>query len=251
MAWLALLVVTVGGAVAGYRLGQPALDGLDVVTQTKRFAPDGCRQSCPTVRVETLHFAAAPHLQAQLRQRLLATAGRSSSDGAGPPPDYARYANRLFAADAAARRADPTAPPYHAVLRARLVDTHDGLAVVELDTDVYLGGAHDIAGRAFLVIDTRTRAVLTLADLLRPGRRAAFEQRLHTRYRQWRDEKGMAPDTGQFTPDGTVALLAGDVAVAYPAGEIAPVRFGAPVLHIDYDRLRDILKPRFLPDADE
>ena len=118
---------------------------------------------------------------------------------------------------------------------------------MRLDTYTFLGGAHGMPVTGYLVIDEGRKRILTLHDMLRPGRHREFEQKLRAAHARWAQHQTMDMSNWPFTPSDNAAPLAGALAVTYQAYDIAPYAMGQPTLRIPYAQLKGILKPRFLP----
>lgn len=240
--------------VAGHGDNQPASASsesgrspLGEENVTQRFAPGDCADQCPEVKVNTLRFDNAPELTDTLRRRLLGMAQLGDDKPARAPSGFRAYADQLFAESRAMRQQNPEVAPYSAQFDAKAVSRHDGLLILRLDTYTFLGGAHGMPVTRYMVIDKNDRHVLSLDDMLEPGAHKAFERRLRAAHTRWAKQQSLDSGHWPFAPSDNAAPLPDGMAVTYQAYDIAPYAVGQPTLHIPYDQLRDILKPRFLP----
>ena len=202
----------------------------------------GCQgERCSLVNVDTLKFAAQPRLNALIEQALLAMTAGSL---AGPAPASLRdYAQVLLR----------EAPQGHETwLQAKLIDRHDDLAVIELSSYLYSGGAHGLPGRGFINYSLASQRALQLADVLIPGGNEPFWQAASEAHQRWLQAQGLDKDgefrsNWPFKPTANVALLKDKVLLKYDSYAIAPYVMGHPTLEIPYSRLRNILKQQYLP----
>lgn len=241
-----------GAGADGHRTAASSLgrSPLDEETVMQRFVPKGCSDQCPVVKVKTLRFDKAPKLTAMLRQDLLGMARLEDDKQAQPPADFHAFAQQLFHDNAAMRRQNPEIAPYSAQFDAKVISQHDGLLIVRLDTDTFLGGAHGMPVTRYRVIDEGHKEILTLGDMLRPGQHRAFEQKLRAAHARWAKHQPVDMSNWPFTPSDNAAPLTDAMAVTYQSYAIAPFATGQPTLKIPYDQLGGILKPRFLPKSD-
>jgi hypothetical protein len=202
----------------------------------------GCQgERCSLVNVDTLSFADQPRLNALIEQALLAMTHGSSD---GPPPASLRdYAQALL------RQAPEGRETW---LQAKLVDQHDELAVIELSSYLDAGGSHGLPGRGFINYSLAQQRALPLGELLIPGGEEPFWQAASEAHQRWlRAQKleGNAEfrSSWPLRPTTNVALLKDKVLLKYDSYTIAPYEMGHPTLEIPYSRLRNILKPQYLP----
>lgn len=216
-------------------------------TVMQRFVPKGCNAHCPTVEVSTLHFEEAPQLSARVQAQLLSMARLDGDHAAKPAAGYAQFAHALFRANAAMQHDNPGTAPYSARFKARIESRHDGLMIVRLDADSFLGGAHGMPVTDYMVIQEGGPKIVSLKDMLEPGKHAAFEARLRAVHKRWAVRQSLDVGNWPFEASDNVAPLSKALAVTYQAYDIAPYAMGQPTLRIPYDQLRGILRPRFIP----
>ncbi len=206
--------------------------------------PEVCpRERCSLVNVDTLKFADEPQLSALIEQALL-TMTREDADSTLPASLRARGDELL--------RRQPEG--WETWLQAKLADQHGDLLVVELSSYLYRGGAHGMPGRGFINYSRSQQRALQLADLLLPGQEAAFWQAAGEAHQRWLaaqqiDDPQEFRRIWPFQPTANIALLRDKVLLKYDVYALAPYSMGHPNLEIPYSRLRQILRPEYLPES--
>ena len=219
--------------------------------QSERLAPqrisweqhaEGCQgERCSLVNVDTLQFAEQPALNALIERALLAM---TVEEAESPLPASLREYSRT--------QLQREPHKQETWLQAKLIDQHDDLLVIELSSYLYRGGAHGMPGRAFINYSISRQRALPLAELLQPGQEAAFWEAASEAHQRW--FKAQQIDDPQefrriwpFQPTANIALLRDKVLLKYDVYAIAPYSMGHPTLEIPYRRLRNILRPEYLP----
>ena len=139
-------------------------------------------------------------------------------------------------------------------LQSKVLQQHGRLAVIELSSYRFTGGAHGIPGRAYLNYDRDKGRLLSLDDLLLPNGEIAFWQQAELAYQAWLKANGLDQDLQYqaewpFVRTANVALLRDSVMLKYEVGRIAPYASGHPELRIPYSRLNGILKSIYFPSS--
>ena len=120
-----------------------------------------------------------------------------------------------------------------------------------IDNYAYLGGAHGLPYREYLVFDTQTKRQVTLDDMLLPKQKPRFEKLAHEAYRQWvktmTDDVASYESSWPFSLSDNVTLDTKGMTLLYQPYDIAPYASGMPELHIPYSQLKGVVKPRYLP----
>ena len=133
------LGIVLGMALAGCQAEEQALAAseLDVAPVEHHFAEADCPlERCAEVTVEALHFPDAPALSDALRSRLL-TLGQGLAEEPGQTSDsWEAYAGAFFQQAKAERELAPVHGASQAVLQASVVERHDDLLVIELNSYV-------------------------------------------------------------------------------------------------------------------
>ncbi len=209
-----------------------------------RNKPD-CKGECPAIHVDSLVFPGNPKLTDLVDHALAVMT--TLDDGKTLPYDSLRGFESYFWQTAGGRdRVDLTA-------RARYRNQH--LTVLELSSWRYLtGAAHGISATQFLNWDNHNNRVLSLNEVLLPGKRGDFERRLAEAHRHWLTEQPGAQEDPAgwqrlwpFQASDNFALTDQGVVVKYDTYAIAPYSSGQPELLLPYPVLQDILQPRYLP----
>lgn len=225
--------------VAAARPAQP----LETESIKWSHTPEGCRDNCPKVRVESVAFPGEPRLT-RLVDHALATMADLDSDA---PPAYGTLAEFEQTFWRVARAGNEV------VLTAKVQHQTADLVVLGLESYQYLGGAHGIPGNQYLNWQRSSGRLLALRDVLLPGRHDAFVEQLKQAHARWlarnedaRNDLDAYNKLWPFEPSDNYALLADGVAIRYQPYVIAPHSHGQPVLKLSYEDLRGILKPEFL-----
>ncbi len=212
--------------------------------QYKRTQP-GCRGAeCPYIDLDSVAFPDERRLTALVDESLAAMTGLDTNivHPYRTLEEFEQYYWRT------ARSGENT------VLRARVTRQTPSLAVVELISGVYTGGAHGIPATRYLNWDRQAGRVLTLGDLLEPGRQPQFVEALTRAHAAWlegnadaRRDPAAYAKMWPFAPTDNVALGPDGLIVKYDVYVIAPYSHGQPELTIPYAQLRGILRPAYLP----
>lgn len=220
-------------------------------------APDCEGDDCASIDVRMIELNNAPELSSELERRLVRMGSPISDsvvDEDKLPATVDAYAESFFHQSARANSDSDNPRPYHTTLEAKEVGHHNDLLILELQSYVMTGGAHGLPGTAYMVIDEKTRQVITLDDMLKEGQRSAFDQALETSWQRWMKEseaaQGLDPVDWPFSPSDNAAPLADNMAVTYGVYTLGPYAIGQPTLTIPYSDLDGVLKPRFMPPHD-
>ena len=247
------LGIVLGIVLAGCQVEEQtlAISGLEVAPVEHHFVEADCPlERCAEVTVEALYFLDAPEFSDELRSRLLTLGQGISEEPVQASDSWEAYAEAFFQQAKAEREFAPVHGANQAVLQASVVEPHDDLLIIELDSYVYHAGqAHGLPLTAYMVIDERLGQVVTLDEMLLEGQEAAFQAALFRAHEQWLLEQEADSYFVGFWPpveSRNVAPLAAAWAVTYNVYEIAPYAFGQPTLHIPLSELEGIARPRYL-----
>ncbi len=209
---------------------------LQVQRDASELIKPGCTTvDCPLVNVDTVHFPDEPRLDAIVQKTLLQlTVGETS---ASAPPSVKAYQEQ-FLSQAQGRNAS--------YLQAKVREQHDGIVVVELSSYLDNGGAQGNPGRAFINYSRQQQKVLTLADMIIPGKESEFWQKAQLAHQSWLVSTKMNEDsefikTWPFKRTPHIALTYGAVILKYPVETIAPYAMGHIELKIPYPQLNGIM----------
>lgn len=200
-----------------------------------------CGDRCPEFRADWQTFPQAPALDAALLRLIDAPLP------ATPHPDVPAALRQMAAellAEAASYR-----EPWQQMLVLRQRQGRGRLVVLDYTNYLYTGGAHGTSTVGYLLWDRQGGRLVTLADLLLPGRAPAFWQaarRAHVRWQQQQPDPASLASGWPFEPTDNVALLPDAVVLRYQSYSIAPYAAGTPELHIPLTELDGILRPEWL-----
>jgi len=209
----------------------------------KRSKP-GCQGQCPSLEVDSVRFPEDDRLSALVDHALVALTGLDP-DRPRPYATVAEYEQYFW---------QTAGPRDETVLRASVKRQSGDLVVLQVDSYQYTGGAHGIPATQYLNCLRTGQKVLSLDDVLIPGRRDRYEQALRRAHQRWLDAN---PDARQdpaayaklwpFQESDNFALSGEGVTVKYSAYSIAPYSYGEPELLIPYAELEGVLRPDYLP----
>lgn len=215
----------------------PVTIGVDagrVETFTLKRSASSCRSDCPQIAVSWLSLPLAGTLDKDVLAALgLVWQGGVTASFERVAADFLAGAEPRWTMDYVLTRQPGLRPD---------------VLVLESTVSSYTGGAHGDADVRFHNVDTRSGKLLKLADVLLPGREAAFNHALAAVHAPWAQARQFGADSGwPFTPSDNIGLLPEALAVRYNAYAIGPYSEGAPLLQVPYATLRGILKPDYLP----
>ncbi|WP_445114877.1 RsiV family protein [Acinetobacter sp. WZC-1] len=155
------------------------------------------------------------------------------------------------------KQSTASSPDHHIqlMIKPSILKTNDALAVVALEMDNYLSGAHGSGTKQYYNFDLKQQKLMQLDDLLVPKQKSALEQQAHEVFKAWVMESELTDNlkeyeqmwkfhlSDNFTLDEKGLLL------QYGEYDIAPYAAGLPSLVIPYDKLQGILKPEYLPET--
>jgi hypothetical protein len=108
----------------------------------------------------------------------------------------------------------------------------------------------------FIVIDTRTRKVLTFDDLILPGQEKALEDLQLAAFSAWLKTELKFPDRAvkvhlanpsyAFRLNKNWRIAEGGLMFRFATYEVGPRPFGSPEIFVEKERLRDIIQPGIL-----
>lgn len=217
----------------------PALPPLSIKTEHwKKTKPQCQGEACPYIEVELVQFG-DKELAALVEKTL---AGMVSIDEKQPAFSNISELSKFFW--------PKTEDHWNIYLHSKVLRQYKNLLVMQLDSDTYSGGAHGIAATRYLNINRENQQVLTLADVLEPGKDAEFWQKVQGLHLEWQKANGLTdPDlnkTWPFIKTDNFALTEQGLTVKYQSYDIAAYAFGQPEFTVPYTQLNGIVKPAFL-----
>lgn len=215
---------------------------LQVQRDASELIKPGCTTAdCPLVNIDTVHFADEPKLDAIVQKTLLQL---TRTDSSAPLAPTLKAYQEQYLRESEGRNAS--------YLQAKVREQHDGIVVIELSSYLDSGGAHGEPGRAFINYSRPQQKVLTLADMIIPGKENDFWQKAELAHQGWLLSTKMNEDaefikTWPFKKTPNIALTYGAMILKYPVTTIAPYSMGHIELKIPYPQLNGILKPELFP----
>ncbi|BAP43038.1 RsiV family protein [Pseudomonas sp. 21LCFQ02] len=240
IAALACLAVTLGACQSLFKPNMRA--PLQVEREAWEQIKPGCSSAdCPLVNIDTVHFPDEPRLDAIVQKNLLQMA--PTRPGAAPATSLKAY-EQQFLSQSEGRNSS--------YLQAKVREQHDGIVVIELSSYLDSGGAHGDPGRALFNYSRQQQKVLTLADMVVPGKENEFWQKAQLAHQAWMvstkaNEDPQFASTWPFKRTPNVALTYGAVILKYPVTTIAPYAMGHIELKIPYPQLNGVIRPELFP----
>lgn len=218
----------------------PAFAPLTVTVEKAKVAKPGCKgKACPTLETDLERLTGDPAIDVQVESALASMILLGDK-----PVQYEGI--KALAADFWARAESD----WNIELQSRMLDQNGPLLVMQLDSDLYNGGAHGIPNTLYLNIDrAHGNRVLTLADMLVEGQEPAFWELVKPLHAAWLKEMDSTDaefaQTWPFSKTPNVALLKDGIRVKYQAYEAGPFAFGQPEFVVTRDKLKPLLRPEF------
>ncbi len=205
----------------------------------------GCKGECPTIKVDSLVFPGNARLTSVVDHGLAYMTGVGDSS-APPYATIAEYQDHFW---------KTAAPRDSTVFTAKTRYRNRNLTVVELNTWQYMTGmAHGLSATRFLNWDNSAEKLLSLENVLEPGKRDAYVAALRNAHSRWlannpdaRHDPASYSRMWPFQESDNFGFTDQGLVVKYNSYEIAPYSAGQPELLIPYPELAGVLKPAFLP----
>ena len=109
---------------------------------------------------------------------------------------------------------------------------------------------------SFVVVDTRTRKILTFNDIILPGQEAALENLQRAAFRVWLVSERSLPSEAikahftdplyAFRLNKNWRIMEGGLMFRFATNEVGPRPLGTPEIFLDKNRLRNIIRPAIL-----
>lgn len=154
-----------------------------------------------------------------------------------------RQSNEAYEADAISS--------YSVDAHPRLTGVHQGLVLMEMGTDVYLGGAHNVPQHHYYVFDLTAKKQLGLDDVLTAGQKQRFERLALQKFRDYLIEMEVDPNehmaTWEFALTDNFTFNKDGLELLYQPYELGPYAMGMVYLNFSYDELQGLMKTKYLP----
>lgn len=120
-----------------------------------------------------------------------------------------------------------------------------------IDSYVFTGGAHGMPYSEYLILDPSTKKQIKLQDMLQTGKKPRFSALAYDAYKTWVKSIDQDVKTYEqswpFMLDDNITLTDKGIDIQYQHYAIGAYVYGMPVLSIPYNKLRGVIKPRFIP----
>ncbi len=219
----------------------PSMPDLKPTAAKRHAVKSGCKgDDCPVVDLDLVTLG-DPALDTLVEKEL---AGMSAFFEDKPRP-------AASLAELTARFWKVARPQWGVWLTSRVVDQHHGVLTLQLDAEIYNGGAHSVGVTRSVIVDrNQANKRLSLSDLLLPGQDSAFWALVKQQHARWIKDNDLADADSvkiwPFIPTDNIALTAQGVRVKYQNYDIGPYAFGQPEFTVPYAKLGGILKPDYL-----
>lgn len=141
--------------------------------------------------------------------------------------------------------------PYELMVTPNYIGHVNDFELFEIDSYSYMGGAHGMSYKEYLIFDLNTKKQVTLNDMLIAGQKPRFNALAHDAYKTWvktfNDDVSNYENNWPFTLSENVTLTDKGIDILYQPYAIGPYASGMPVLSIPYSKLNKVIKPRFIP----
>ena len=237
--------ITLAEGAPAPRAGQAA-QIKDVRTQTIQWqgVKPGCQGACPTIEINSVAFPDIPRLTQAVDHTLASLTG-VDQNLRGQYETLSEF-TQYFWRNAQGR--DTT----H--FKASVKDVAQGVIAVELHTGQYFtGAAHGIPATVYLNWSQPKGQLLTINDLLIPGRHDEYVKALRAAHQRWladNEDARRDPATYNrmwpFQETDNVAVTRDGLVVKYDAYSIAPYSHGEPELLLPWAQLQGVIRPEYL-----
>lgn len=135
-------------------------------------------------------------------------------------------------------------------LSSDIVSLTPRVMTLELSRYIYLGGAHGSNYTQFLNYDLKTKKVLSLNDVIVPGKEELFWNEAYASFNDFLlEEVSDMPNYEEMWPfqqTENFALKNDRIILKYDEYAIGPYSFGEPELTVHFGELKGVIRPEFL-----
>lgn len=221
-------------ATVGTSTGGPSYRVINVV----RTQPDCHGETCPSITLKRLSFEGNERFNAFLERSLLAM-GQVDASQNQPIRSLSELANAFW------KTAEPR---YEIVLSAEVKRSTPSVVVIELQNYLYSGGAHGMSNAQYINWLPRFDRIITLNDLILPGRMNAFEMALQKQYYKWLESNEFAQSNRAdylkmwpFQFSDNAALMEDGIAITFGHYVLGPYALGMPTILVPFSELKGIV----------
>lgn len=208
------------------------------VVNVVRNKPDCQGDTCPSITLKRLSFEGYERFNAFLERSLLALALIDTSKST-------TFRSLSDLANAFWQTAEDR---YEIVLGADVKRSSPGIVVVELQSYAFTGGAHGMSTSQYINWSPRFDRIITLNDLVLPGRMKAFEAALKNEYVKWLNTNEFAQNNRAdylkmwpFQFSDNAALMEDGIAVTFGHYVLGPYALGMPTILVPNTALKGIV----------
>lgn len=208
------------------------------VASVVRTLPGCLGERCPSITLKSLSFEGHERFNAFLERSLLGIALFDVSQ----PKTYRSLA------ELASEFWKTAEDRYEIVLGAEVKRATSSVVVIELQSYLYSGGAHGMSTVQYVNWLPKFDRILTLKDVVLPGRMKAFEAALKKQYLKWLESNEFAqtdmPGYLKMWPfqfSDNAALMADGIAVTFNHYVLGPYALGMPTILVPYSELKGII----------
>ncbi|MCK0154576.1 DUF3298 and DUF4163 domain-containing protein [Alcanivorax sp. S6407] len=216
--------------------------------ELKKSAPQCDGKGCPSVQVNWLNYEQQPVLNKAIETRLAAMMVRMEGD-AVHDGSIEGLADAFLADAADMAMASQQGWELRASVKQQRIE--NDLLTLSMESYEYTGGAHGQPNVGYFHWDLQRQQWLKLEDLLVPGKESDFWTLAQQVHRDWLDAQQLdqtfreswpfeKTDDGYFNGEGMV--------LQYNVYHIAPYAMGQPKLVLPYEKLKGIVRQKYLPD---
>jgi len=208
------------------------------IVNVVRTRPDCKMEACPSITLKRLSFVGYERFNVFLETSLLNAAPVQSNQSKG----------FRSLAELAAHFWQTAENRYEIVLGATVNRASANLVVVELQNYIYMGGAHGMSTVQYVNWLPKSDRIVTLENMLMPGRLKAFEAVLKKQHAKWLDQNDYAPaDRAEYLKawpfqfSDNAALMEDGIAVTYDPYMLGPYALGMPTILVPFSELKGIV----------
>lgn len=208
------------------------------IVSVVRSKPECEGELCPSITFKRLSFEGYERFNAFLERSLLAIALVDPSESK-TPLSLSALANAFW---------QTAEDRYEIVLGAEVQRATPSIVVIELLSYAYTGGAHGMSTTQYINWTPLQDRILTLNDLILPGRMRAFEAALKKQHAQWLEnnefaqtDKAQYLKTWPFQFSDNAALMSDGIAVTYGHYVLGPYALGMPTILVPFSELKGIV----------
>lgn len=215
--------------------------------ELKKTAPDCESEGCPSVHVNWLNYEDQPVLNKAIETRLASMMVRMEGD-AIHDGSIEGLADAFLADAVDMAMASEQGWELSATVKQQRYD--DGLLTLSMESYEYTGGAHGQPNVGYFHWDLEKQQWLTLEDLIIPGQQDAFWALAQQVHRDWLDEQELDEafrESWPFDKTDDVFFADDGMVLQYNVYHIAPYAMGQPQLTLPYEKLKGIVREKYLP----